>query len=500
MRLKNTARCSSKILSILLVLAMSLCLLMSFSTAASAENLANDQVQEVSNSIFLVRAWYKDGNYKAFIGGGSSFLINESTILTCAHVVKPSSDDIATIKSKNGSYNESNIRYEVVVKGQITIEATLKKADTKDDYAILTLNEAVSTKAAVKLGNSSSVLKTQTVYALGFPGVIQASQDKSTYTKDDVTITSGSVGKLNQIGNVDLILHTSVTSPGSSGGPLVDENGVVIGLNGYRHAYEQNYAYAISINYLKETLTILDIKYTEADSDPVQNETPTEAVEETTTLAPVITEPTEAQVTQEENSSDINVTTIIICAVIGVLLIALIVIVILVISNSKKKSKKYQAPVRTNGMPTPPQQPVQNARSQPPVPPAVPSMPTMPSNEGAGETSVLNDGAGETTVLGNQSTGYFIVRRSNSEKININKPEFVIGKERRRVDYCISDNNSISRTHAKIRVRAGRCYIVDMNSTNCTYINGSKLSPNQEVILSKGDKIKLSDEEFEFIG
>ena len=93
-----------------------------------------------------------------------------------------------------------------------------------------------------------------------------------------------------------------------------------------------------------------------------------------------------------------------------------------------------------------------------------------------------------------------MIRKRNNEKISINKPEFIIGKERRRVDYCISDNNSISRAHAKIKVRAGRCYISDLGSTNCTYVNGVKLSPNQEVILSKGDKIKISDEEFEFLG
>ena len=113
---------------------------------------------------------------------------------------------------------------------------------------------------------------------------------------------------------------------------------------------------------------------------------------------------------------------------------------------------------------------------------------------------MLNDGAGETTVLGNQNAGCTMIRKRNNEKISINKPEFIIGKERRRVDYCISDNNSISRAHAKIKVRAGRCYISDLGSTNCTYVNGVNLSPNQEVILSKGDKIKISDEEFEFLG
>ena len=144
--------------------------------------------------------------------------------------------------------------------------------------------------------------------------------------------------------------------------------------------------------------------------------------------------------------------------------------------------------------------PLQPPQFQNRPPMSMGASPTIMNNEGAGETSVLNSGEGETTVLGNQSTGFFLVRKSNGERININKPEFIIGKERRRVDYCISDNGSISRTHAKLRIRADRCYISDLGSTNCTFVNGSKISPNQEVVLSKGDEISISDEKFEFIG
>ena len=136
----------------------------------------------------------------------------------------------------------------------------------------------------------------------------------------------------------------------------------------------------------------------------------------------------------------------------------------------------------------------------PPQPrPMAQPQPNNFSDEGAGETSVLNDGAGETTVLNGQ-TGGVLLRKSNGDRINLNKAVFNIGKERRRVDYCISDNSSVSRVHAKISAKAGKYYITDLNSTNCTFVNGSKLTPNQEVALNPGDKIKISDEEFEFLG
>lgn len=37
-----------------------------------------------------------------------------------------------------------------------------------------------------------------------------------------------------------------------------------------------------------------------------------------------------------------------------------------------------------------------------------------------------------------------------------------------------------------------------MRSTNGTFVNGSRVSPNQEVALKSGDVIRISDEEFEF--
>ena len=75
---------------------------------------------------------------------------------------------------------------------------------------------------------------------------------------------------------------------------------------------------------------------------------------------------------------------------------------------------------------------------------------------------------------------------------------FHIGKERSYVDYCISGNPTISRSHADIINKNGQFYIVDNNSTNHTYVNGEMIPSNTEIPLSHGAKIRLSNEEFEF--
>ncbi len=208
-----------------------------------------------------------------------------------------------------------------------------------------------------------------------------------------------------------------------------------------------------------------------------------------------------------------------------VLALVAVVVVILVITNKKKENDNFtsntmQSPNNAQSfqqvqpMNRPMDQPMNRPMGQPmnrPIhqpmgqPVSQPmSRPQAPENffqnNPAENMQFPADGAGDTTALGLNSDGFILMRKNGSEKITINKPEFYIGKERAKVDYCITNNNSVSRRHAKIKVRAGKCYISDLGSTNCTYINGTKLSPNQEVALIPGDKVKLSNEEFEYIG
>ena len=91
-----------------------------------------------------------------------------------------------------------------------------------------------------------------------------------------------------------------------------------------------------------------------------------------------------------------------------------------------------------------------------------------------------------------------IVRKKNNEDIVINKPRFRIGKEKSYVDYFIGDNSAISRSHADIINKEGAFFIIDLNSTNYTYINGTMVKSGDEVPLENGDVIGLANEEFEF--
>lgn len=152
-------------------------------------------------------------------------------------------------------------------------------------------------------------------------------------------------------------------------------------------------------------------------------------------------------------------------------------------------------------------QPVQNQNTNtgmtgnPSVPPQILENMTKAGN--FGETTVLGVGseAGETTVLGTSQAQIikpYLLRIKNNERIELNKPVFRIGKERSYVDYFVSDNTAVSRSHANIINKDNEFYIVDTNSTNHTYVNGSMIQSNVQTKIEHGTKIRLANEDFEF--
>lgn len=110
--------------------------------------------------------------------------------------------------------------------------------------------------------------------------------------------------------------------------------------------------------------------------------------------------------------------------------------------------------------------------------------PVAPPEEDSAETGIL--------------LNPHLVRVKNNEIIPISKQTFRIGKERAYVDYCVADNNAVSRAHAIISNRDGVFYIEDTNSKNHTYVNDVMIQPGTGVQLNHGDKLRLANEDFEF--
>lgn len=544
--------------------------------AADSTAGAIPAVQEARKGVLRISTRYVDGE-KGDLGGyvGTGFLIGATSgaeyMITNEHVVRFSDEDLNSIGEmveRKVSNDDPEIKIQVHVKADVTIDATVEHFSEQFDFAILKLAQPIYDRTPLTLYDSEENLQaTQTVYALGFPELASAGiQDVRYFDTEDVNVTTGIVSKFSVFNNIDYILHEAKISGGNSGGPLVDQNGYVVGVNQIVYndakgmsapdlAFAENYYLSFRITEVTSVLKALGIQYTSVEgglSGPAQEETeeseepepepepPVPAAADKSALESAITaagtivpedytrESSESFESALEKAQEVSADTLatqddvnaavsalteaqqnlvkkgppmalFVCIGLGAAVL-LVVVVVLAVSAAKKKQRREQqaAPARQPAAPTGPiaPTPVHPQPDSPPVHP--PYLSGNMGNDGAGTTTLLNAGAGETSVLGGIQISAALIRKKNNETIQIDRQLFRIGKERAKVDYCVPDNNSISRIHAHIINKGGTFYIVDQNSTNFTFVNGNKISPNQETALNNGDKIKLSDEEFEF--
>lgn len=83
-----------------------------------------------------------------------------------------------------------------------------------------------------------------------------------------------------------------------------------------------------------------------------------------------------------------------------------------------------------------------------------------------------------------------------SAKFVIDKDEYLIGKSVDRVDGVITGNPAISRVHCKMMRDNGEFYIVDMESSNGTFLNGKRLEPSERTRVEQGNQVRIANMEF----
>ena len=189
-----------------------------------------------------------------------------------------------------------------------------------------------------------------------------------------------------------------------------------------------------------------------------------------------------------------------IIGIIAVVVICLIIIIILVVMLVKaKKQKKEETRFTTLSSSEVPafNANVMNQHSQ------VAAAEEDESNRYGEETVLLNTAVNiknfnATTIL-NVATPQvcaYLTRVKTGEKKVVDSAEYTIGHDATRVNYCIKDNDAVSRCHMKIVKKGIRYYLVDLGSTNYTFLNEKQIPAQQEQELKNGDHIKAADEEF----
>ena len=184
--------------------------------------------------------------------GSGAIVSSDGLVLTAAHVVQGAT----SIK---------------VCTAQGVHPATIVQIDEANDIAVLRLDSG--TYSALPIGLARKVRLGQTVSTIGFPNIeIQGFSPK---------VTRGEISSSNGVGDDPRSWQISVpVQPGNSGGPLLDENGNLVGVVVSKLGLEaakatndlpQNVSYAVKSTY---ALALLDTYLDGKSTEPVYGASP----------------------------------------------------------------------------------------------------------------------------------------------------------------------------------------------------------------------------------
>lgn len=105
------------------------------------------------------------------------------------------------------------------------------------------------------------------------------------------------------------------------------------------------------------------------------------------------------------------------------------------------------------------------------------------------------DYSGDTMLLENERCDYRLISEDRNEVIELWQFPYIVGKIKEHVDFIIHSEN-VSRIHAKFLKEQNEIFILDMNSTNGTFINGIRMESYDRIKLNSGDRVRFADIEY----
>ena len=210
MMMKKTIR------QLTIILCLFTVIFLSFPIISSAEQGFTDNADAIeiaADSVFMLEVYGRD-NQK--IGVGSGFVAFDSSLLiTNYHVIEGGAYVIAI--------SDEHVRYMV---------SMLCATDKAQDIAILQFDEQYVAEP-LELDSESKLKRSQPVVAIGSPAGLMN------------TVSLGNISAFYQRDGKDWIQFTAPISSGSSGGPLLNDAGKVIGITTATYASTQNINMAV---------------------------------------------------------------------------------------------------------------------------------------------------------------------------------------------------------------------------------------------------------------
>jgi len=181
--------------------------------------------QEIAKKAFrsTVLLVMEDANGQS-LSLGSGFFVRDGEIASNFHVVEGTARGYAKLVDEKKRYDIEGIT----------------AVDPERDLVVLKISAGRSHE--LPLGDSDAVQVGESVFAVGNPQGLEG------------TFSQGIVSSIREVGSDKLLQITAPISPGSSGGPVLNGKGEVIGVSVATFREGQNLNFAIPSNYLKALL------------------------------------------------------------------------------------------------------------------------------------------------------------------------------------------------------------------------------------------------------
>lgn len=308
--------------------------------------------------------------------------------------------------------------------------------DEEMDVAVLRLASPTSLRKPLKLRIPTEDMVGDPVYAIGYPTTSESVGSVSSFGINDATVTDGVISRVVvQSGSGRRVIHSTVTTHGgNSGGPLVDENGAVLGLN--------------TFNYLDETGSVID-----GSSYAV-------SVEE---LIPLLDS---NHISYEMWAQQGSVPAMWIAIGAGAVVVLAAVIIAVAVSSSKKKQRLAQAQADAERRRRAEAEQLRRAAAEQRRPQRSPAVRSMAMQH-----------SGLRVPLGTEP---IIIGRNGATCKLVFRP----------------DTPGVSKEHCSLRwdVQRSVFILTDLHSTYGTFLtNGEPLAPSQPYSLQPGDGFYLGD-------
>ncbi len=438
------------------ILVLLLCALWAF-PAQAAEQSA---VSQARNGVVRILAVQPDGSANV----GSGFAVGEagkpsSVFVTNQHVTAGAAAVYILLDDEWNASPEPEISFQLDAEHSVRCDV-IYESGGYPDYAILRAERVVTERVALSVMPASLAEPGEPIYALGFPGASDQVTNNYNAAVDAVTVTTGTISRMAHMEetNTDVIQIDATINHGNSGGPLITEEGYVIGLNTY--GMQENIFLAVQVDYVISRLdNLIEIG--------------------------VLHDFTYTLVTDREGSVSLLPTVLICLAVVAAAAVAARGI----LRRGKGAGPIRKADTKTNGGAAADSAPIQRA-AYPKTAPADLFPKTAPADP-IGRTMPA-DILPQLRLVGTE--GVFSGRRFALEGA------LRLGRLPDQNDLVFpADTTGVSGRHCVVRLTDGGATLTDLGSSFGTFLSdGTRLQPNQPVELKVGDSFTLGSQKQRF--